>query len=684
MLNNLRFVYKLLVSFSVLILILIGVGFIGHNGISKISTSIGEINKTTPLMTAATQMQLSVSQDMTMIMEMLVAEQPEQLQEAWQNHQALVSRFDTFAKAIVQGAETPEGIIYPTRDEKLQAIVKQAQEMHDTAFQPLIEQMHQMVDRRITGEAINNDKLNRLDDQADATGIKILDLLSGIEEKVHEDIIEAQQKALRAAVVSDRLILVAILVGVAVAFIFSLVMARSISAMVQKTVDFAKTMASGDFSSRLDIDQEDEIGQLAKALNQMATQLQNMFSDIQRGAETLLIASEELNRVSRQMTEGSDHTSEKAGMVATAAEEMSANMQSVAAAIEQASTNINMIAAAIDEMTSTVDEIAKNAERAQSITGKAVSRAGSTTDNVNRLGEAAQQINKVTEVITEISEQTNLLALNATIEAARAGEAGKGFAVVANEIKELAKQTAEATQEIRGRIEGIQKTTGTTVTEIVEISDVINEINDTVSEIALSVEEQARTTREISDNISQASQGIQEVNENVAQGSMVVGEIARDIHEVKVNAVRSAEDSEEVKSNVEELATLAGEMKEMVVSFNIGPERFDIGRVKRDHLAWKSRLNDIVKGRIHMQPQEVTSEHECNFGKWLASPAGQQLKDHPVYPRVISEHEKVHSLARKIVDAVNKGHLEETREMLREFNATRLNLFRALDKLYKD
>ncbi len=683
MLNNLRFVYKLLASFSVVILILIGVGVIGHNGIAKISASIGDINRTTPLMSAATEMQLSVSQDMTMIMEMLAAQQPEQLQEAWQQHQELVSRFDTFARAILNGAQTPEGVIYPTRDKELQAIVRQAQEVHDTTFQPLIDQMHRMVTMRLSGEEIDLAEIDRIDDRADDVGARMLELLGGIEAQVHENINRAQASALKAASVSDRLILIAILLGVVVAFAFSLVMSRSITTMVQKTVDFAKTLASGDFSGRLDIDQKDEIGQLAMALNEMASRLQKMFANIQRGAETLIIASEELNRVSQQMTDGSDHTSEKSSLVATAAEEMSANMNSVAAAIEQASTNINMIATAIGEMTSTVDEIAQNAERAQSITGKAVARAGSTTDNVNRLGEAAQQINKVTEVITEISEQTNLLALNATIEAARAGEAGKGFAVVANEIKELAKQTAEATQEIRSRIEGIQQTTGNTVTEIVEISEVINEINDTVSEIALSVEEQARTTREISDNISQASLGIQEVNENVAQGSVVVDEIARDIQEVKINAARSAEDSEEVKSNVDELTSLACEMKEMVANFNIGPERFDIGRVKRDHLVWKSRLNDIVKGRIHMQPEEVTTEHQCNFGKWLASPESQHLKDHPVYPRVITEHEKVHALARKVVAAVNQGQLEETRMLLREFNATRLNLFQALDELYQ-
>lgn len=156
-------------------------------------------------------------------------------------------------------------------------------------------------------------------------------------------------------------------------------------------------------------------------------------------------------------------------------------------------------------MTTTINEIAQNTEKANTITGEAVSEAKGASDNVDELGSAAQEISKVTETVTEISEQTNLLALNATIEAARAGDAGKGFAVVANEIKELARQTAEATQDIKRRIEGIQDSTSGTVTKIQQISKVINDVNDIVSTIASSVEEQSVTTKEIATNVAQAS-----------------------------------------------------------------------------------------------------------------------------------------------------------------------------------
>jgi methyl-accepting chemotaxis protein len=185
------------------------------------------------------------------------------------------------------------------------------------------------------------------------------------------------------------------------------------------------------------------------------------------------------------------------------------------------------------------------------------------------LGNAAQAIGKVTETITEISEQTNLLALNATIEAARAGEAGKGFAVVANEIKELARQTAEATLDIRQQIEGIQNSTGTTVLSIEKIGQVISDINEIVATIATAVEEQSVSTREISDNIAQVSTGIQEVNENVAQSSQASQDITREIAEVKQASGEIAGSSSQVRLSADELSSVSEQLNALVGQFKI-------------------------------------------------------------------------------------------------------------------
>ena len=359
--------------------------------------------------------------------------------------------------------------------------------------------------------------------------------------------------------------IIAILLGVLLAFFIT----RGITGPINMSVAFAAKVSEGDLTQQLDIDQKDEIGVLASALSKIVSNLGQMFKDIAAGVETLSSSSTELSAISQQMTSGAEQTSGKANTVATAAEEMSSNMTSVAAATEEASTNVGMVATAAEEMTAVINEIAQNTEKAQVITGEAVSEAKSASDKVDELGKAAKDIGKVTETITEISEQTNLLALNATIEAARAGEAGKGFAVVANEIKELAKQTAEATNEIKNKITGIQDSTQGTVAQIEQISKVTNDVNEIVSTIATAVEEQSVTTKEIATNVVQASQGISEVTENVAQSSTVAGEIAKDITEVNQSASEMSNSSSQVNMSAEELSKLAEQLKEMVGQFKV-------------------------------------------------------------------------------------------------------------------
>jgi methyl-accepting chemotaxis protein len=338
---------------------------------------------------------------------------------------------------------------------------------------------------------------------------------------------------------------------------------------VEVLLDATQRIGNGDLTYHREIKRRDELSHIGGRLNDMAENLRNMFKDIFSSTETLASSSTEMSTIAEQMSAGSEQTSGKANTVAAEAEKMSANMTSVAAAVEEASTNVGMVATAAEQMTSTINEIAQNTEKARMITGEAVSEAKSASDKVDELGKAAQEIGKVTKTITEISEQTNLLALNATIEAARAGEAGKGFAVVANEIKELAKQTAEATGEIRKKIEAIQGSTEGTVAQIEQISKVINEVNEMVSTISSAVEEQSVTTKEIANNVTQASQGIQEVTENVAQSSTVAGGIAKDISEVNQAAGEMSNSSSQVNLSAEELSKLAEQLREMVGKFKV-------------------------------------------------------------------------------------------------------------------
>lgn len=325
----------------------------------------------------------------------------------------------------------------------------------------------------------------------------------------------------------------------------------------------------GDLTRRLVVESNDEVGEMAKWFNMFVENVQRIIRAVADNAHQLNDSSSELNAISDQMSAGAGQTSDKANTVAAASEEMSTNMNSVAAAMEEASTNVGMVASAAEEMTATINEIAQNTEKARGITGDAVNQAGNASSQVAELGSAAQEIGKVVEAITEISEQVNLLALNATIEAARAGDAGKGFAVVANEIKELARQTAAATGEIKSRVEGIQNSTDGTVTEIGNITRVVNEVNEIVGTIATAVEEQSVTTNEIAGNVAQAAQGIDEVNENVAQSSSVSSEISRDIAEVTQAAGEISSSSGQISTSAESLNQLARELNDMVGRFKV-------------------------------------------------------------------------------------------------------------------
>lgn len=357
--------------------------------------------------------------------------------------------------------------------------------------------------------------------------------------------------------------------GLFLLLLIGVMVVRLIIKPLAKGVEFAKKMSEGDLTQNLKVRQKDEIGVLADALNNMTANLNRMFRDITSGVETLTLSSTEISEISREMTSGAEQTLNKSSSVATASEQMSANMNSIAAASDETSNNVKMVAIAVEEMTATVNEIARNSEKARSITSEAVSQAASASDKVNKLGSAAHEISAVTEVITEISEQTNLLALNATIEAARAGEAGKGFAVVANEIKELARQTPEATKDIKIKIDGIQNSTAETLKEIEEISRVIHNVNEIVSVIATAVEEQSVTTKEIAGNIANTSMGIEEVNQNVAQSSVVSGDIAREIASVNESAMNMSERSAQVNRNADALSSLAEQLKEMVSKFKV-------------------------------------------------------------------------------------------------------------------
>ncbi|MBU0970115.1 MAG: methyl-accepting chemotaxis protein [Proteobacteria bacterium] len=366
-------------------------------------------------------------------------------------------------------------------------------------------------------------------------------------------------------------LIVAVVIIIALIFTLVFCLQLFVTRPIKHTITMIKDIAQGegDLTKRLNVKTKDEIGELSHWFNQFIEKLQELIKEVTKNATTINKASTGFTQLSDSMNSGVEGLSARSKSVASAADNMSTNMTSVAAAMEEASTNINMVATASEEMSSTINEIAQNAEKARFITDNAVIQTQSASKQVNELGSAAKQIGKVVETITDISEQVNLLALNATIEAARAGEAGKGFAVVANEIKDLAKQTSEASGAIKEQIQGIQSSTNGTVEEISKISEVVMEINSIVATIATAVEEQSATTREIAENISHASSGILEVNDNVSEGSAASRQVAQEIGEITEATDGLSASSQEVKTNADQLSVLGDRLAELMGKFRV-------------------------------------------------------------------------------------------------------------------
>ncbi len=372
----------------------------------------------------------------------------------------------------------------------------------------------------------------------------------------------------------NKIILYSVLIGIVILMVVSVVLyfaANAIVKPINQAVSGLKAMAEGegDLTQRLPVSGRDEVGLLSYTFNIFIEKLQSMISDISHGVHTLSASSTQLAAVSEEMSAGAANTSEKAGSVAAAAEEMTMNMTSVSAAMEESANNINMVASAAQQMNSTIDAIGKNTGRARDVAANAVNSVEQSAERMRELGAAAQAIGQVVETITDISEQVNLLSLNATIEAARAGEAGKGFAVVANEIKELASQTSNASQDIKDKIDHIQQSASGSMAGMGEVTGVIGKVSEIVSEIAAAVEEQSAATHEINENIAHASSGVEEVNQNVGKGALVAEGITRDISRVNQSAENMTLRSQKIQISAEELSSLAERLDELVGQFKI-------------------------------------------------------------------------------------------------------------------
>jgi methyl-accepting chemotaxis protein len=314
--------------------------------------------------------------------------------------------------------------------------------------------------------------------------------------------------------------------------------AEELTQKVNSILTVVSAAGQGDLTREISVHGSDAIGQMGEGLGKFFTDLRKSIGSIGASSINLASASEELTTVSQQMSAN--------------AEETSAQTKVVSGATLQVSQNLQTVATGAEEMGASIKEIAKNATEAAKIANSAVRAAETANATVTKLGDSSAEIGQVIKVITSIAQQTNLLALNATIEAARAGEAGKGFAVVANEVKELAKKTAKATEDISRKIETIQVDAKAAVDSIGTISEVINQINGISNTIATAVEEQNATTNEMARNVSEAAHGSGEITSNIAGVAEAAESTSRGATDTQKAAQQLVQTSTELRRLVEQ------------------------------------------------------------------------------------------------------------------------------------
>ncbi|WP_430786177.1 methyl-accepting chemotaxis protein [Actinoplanes sp. G11-F43] len=382
----------------------------------------------------------------------------------------------------------------------------------------------QMVALYAAGRVDEGDKV--LLDSSYAIYYKINEATDTLVASVTDRADQAAEDARAEAATTRTTMIVVFLVAVAAAVLLTVLVTRSVAGPVGHLVEVLHAMARGDLTVRADTTGGDELAVMGRAVDEAVAGVRATVTEIVENGGRLTAASDTMRRVSHQIDSSIAEADQQAGMAASAADGVSGNVHTVAAGSEQ--------------MGAAITEISRNAADAAQVATDAVAAARATSETINRLGESSAQIGDVIETITAIASQTNLLALNATIEAARAGESGKGFAVVASEVKDLAQETARATEKISQQIAAIQSDTGQAVTAIDEISRIIEQISDFQTTIASAVEEQSATTAEMNRGVTMAAAGVGDIAGNIASvahgtaaSRAAVGEVARTAEDVQ-------------------------------------------------------------------------------------------------------------------------------------------------------
>ncbi len=497
--------------------------------------------------------------------------------------------------------EIIDGLIATSRqDDSLRRIqeIDAAAESYEAAMKNLLE---------------NSTELNRLNEERNETARRVLEIAESTFDAGMDRMQEVSEETVTLVNESTLTLWIGLIAAALIGTAILIVLTRLITAPIYRISAFTRRFGQGDLSEDLDIDTKDEIGGMASDLNSSVGSLREILRQLSDNTNSLAGSSEELSAVSAEMAASAEEMNSQAdtvaaaseqvnasvGMVASAAEESNASVSGIAAMTEemsstfenvarasrktsenvaemagsgeQMSKQVDSVASAAEEMTASLNEVAKNTVKASRISQDAKERTKEIDIRMDALVNASKQIGKVVGVIKDIADQTNMLALNATIEAAGAGDAGRGFAVVAGEVKELARQSADATDEIADQIDQIRRSTNDAVSAIEEINSIIENIASINEMIASSAEEQTATAGEISKSVAAAAATVKNVATNATESSQLVEDIARSTDEASKTATEVARNIDELLNGIKEVARASDEASRGVndISMNI-------------------------------------------------------------------------------------------------------------------
>jgi methyl-accepting chemotaxis protein len=506
------------------------------------------------------------------------------------------------------------------------------------------------IDQLVTARAVDNDIFH-----VDATLAKGIDRPLGQAVRQLEDVARKNYEGGRLSLQaqSKRLFWIQIIMSCVVSIlvtVFGFLTGRRFTRRLHWFSEVISRVADNDLTARVKVRADDELGDMGKNFNRMTSNMEGMIKSVQEAVLQLTDESKSLSSSAETMSKDAEEVASQAGTVATASEEMAATSTEIA-------QNCNTAAQSSNNANDAALTGAAVVERTVEVMHRIAERVKDSAKSVEGLGARSDQIGEIVGTIEDIADQTNLLALNAAIEAARAGEQGRGFAVVADEVRALAERTTKATKEIGEMIKSIQN----------ETKGAVNVMEEGVREVETGTAEAARSgeaLQEILDQINTVTMQVSQMATAAEQQTATTSEITGNIHQITEVVHGTAGLARTSTEAANGLAQLAEKIQVDIRKFKTeGSEFFILELAKTDHRAFVDNVEAVLKGRRHQDGASLSTHHTCRFGKWYDG-EGKRLCGHlKSFKAIDAPHEKVHAVARQVVDAVNSGNMQQAQNL---------------------